>query len=113
MSDIGHLRNNPTPLADSAELRKQIIDSLSRAQLEQPDAQGEAVIESEADLLIYVFTQHHQALIQKIEEAMPKKEANAEYDSEIARNQVIDEFTDILNQAGEGKLWTNQPPKPK
>jgi hypothetical protein len=37
------------------KLRKQIINSLSKAQLENVDARGEAVIEAEADKLLALF----------------------------------------------------------
>lgn len=43
------------------ELRKQLVKSLSTAQVESVDNKGEAVIEHEADRLLQLIKQHREA----------------------------------------------------
>lgn len=57
------------------ELRKQIVMSLSLAQLEEVDLQGEIVIEKEATRLSKLVQQREVALINKIEELIKEESA--------------------------------------
>lgn len=90
-----------------AELR----DQISRIKLGELANGSAAYLEPrEIEIIMNLFTQHHQALLQKIEEAMPK--ANpcvwvGNYPQmawTIGFEKAVTEFTNILNQAREGKL---------
>lgn len=116
--------DNPTPLADSGELRAELIAMhpvTIATQGERRGLLGDETVEALAQL----FTQHHQALLQKIEEAI-HEESYPHIDHETFENTVIDiisggaiavskeavhkthevigAVTNILNQAREGKL---------
>lgn len=67
------------------QIRKQIIKSLSLAQLEQGNADGEAVIEREADKLLELFTTKLHSLeesLDKLPAYMIKSRGVLEVDSD-------------------------------
>lgn len=59
---------NPTPLSastDNEPLRKKIIGSLSRAQVQNVDVMGEATIEREADHIMRLVAHHTKEAVER------------------------------------------------